>query len=319
MGGGCIPVALVAGFLGSGKTTLLRRLAPRYAGRRILWIVNEFGALDMDGEKLRADGMESVALQGGSILCRCLAGAFKRVMGDAARRAAEGRLDGVVIEASGIARPGGLDEMLAEFRMEGTLAVSSVTCVVDPVRFPLVRKALPAVDEQVRACTQVLLNRVDTVDERRLEAVEKDLRTLTDAPIIRCVQCAPELDVLAWQPRALLGGSVSMVPDPAFPKCAVETGRMLNLAPLAAEIEAIAFSLFRCKGIVKGGPGQSDWVCIDWTSGMLQLEPCPAPAGHAGGLVFISKEGQAGPAQNLVRSIKQGRFNLPAGGNFPVA
>jgi cobalamin biosynthesis protein CobW len=46
---GKIPATIVTGFLGAGKTTLVRHVLEHAGGRRIAVIVNEFGALGIDG------------------------------------------------------------------------------------------------------------------------------------------------------------------------------------------------------------------------------------------------------------------------------
>ena len=56
-----IPATIVTGFLGAGKTTLVRHCSSNAGGRRIAVIVNEFGALGIDGEMLRACGIEGCA------------------------------------------------------------------------------------------------------------------------------------------------------------------------------------------------------------------------------------------------------------------
>ena len=43
-----IPIGLVAGFLGSGKTTLLARWAERHRGRKLVYLVNDLGAANVD-------------------------------------------------------------------------------------------------------------------------------------------------------------------------------------------------------------------------------------------------------------------------------
>ena len=56
-----IPATIVTGFLGAGKTTLVRHLLENAGGRRIAVIVNEFGALGVDGETLRSCGIPGCA------------------------------------------------------------------------------------------------------------------------------------------------------------------------------------------------------------------------------------------------------------------
>jgi G3E family GTPase len=68
-----IPVVLVTGFLGSGKTTLLRRLAEAYPDKRLIFLVNEFAATDVDGETLSATGTPTHSVVGGSLFCECKA------------------------------------------------------------------------------------------------------------------------------------------------------------------------------------------------------------------------------------------------------
>ena len=70
-----IPATVITGFLGSGKTTLIRHLLENAGGRRIALVINEFGDLGVDGEILRACGIEScrdediVELSNGCICC----------------------------------------------------------------------------------------------------------------------------------------------------------------------------------------------------------------------------------------------------------
>jgi G3E family GTPase len=305
-----VPVALVTGFLGSGKTTLLRNLAVRYANRRIAWIVNEFGALDVDGQVLRAQGMEVLSVPGGSILCRCLATQANRVLQSLAGKASAGELDGVIIEASGIARPAGIDRMLTEFSLDATLAVSSITCVVDPLRFSLAQRSLACVTEQVQCSDRVLLNKVDTVDAALLDSVEAELAAMTPAPIFRCAHCSTDIDVLAPQERSWTPGALAELPDSAFSTCQAETEGTQNVDLILDELAAIGGTLYRCKGILRVSSASSPWVRIDWTPGGHFVEPYIGRKPLCCGMQFIAKEGMEGPAQNLARAIRQGQYRL---------
>ena len=47
-----VPCTIVTGFLGAGKTTLIRHVLAHAQGRRLAVIVNEFGDVGIDGERL---------------------------------------------------------------------------------------------------------------------------------------------------------------------------------------------------------------------------------------------------------------------------
>ena len=49
-----IPVTVITGFLGAGKTTLIRHLMANPQGKRLAVLVNEFGALGVDGAILKS-------------------------------------------------------------------------------------------------------------------------------------------------------------------------------------------------------------------------------------------------------------------------
>ena len=70
-----IPATIVSGFLGAGKTSLVRHVLAHAGGRRIAVIVNEFGALGIDGATLRDCGLpecsddDIVELANGCLCC----------------------------------------------------------------------------------------------------------------------------------------------------------------------------------------------------------------------------------------------------------
>ena len=70
-----IPATIVTGFLGAGKTTLIRHVLENAGDRRLALIINEFGDVGVDGEILRACGVENcpeeniVELANGCLCC----------------------------------------------------------------------------------------------------------------------------------------------------------------------------------------------------------------------------------------------------------
>jgi G3E family GTPase len=66
-----VELDMISGFLGAGKTTLANALLAHYlkAGERAVYIVNELGETDTDGELMRNEGFTAVTLPNGCICC----------------------------------------------------------------------------------------------------------------------------------------------------------------------------------------------------------------------------------------------------------
>ena len=102
------PATIVTGFLGAGKTTLIRHLLENAEDRRLALIINEFGDVGVDGDILRACGVENcpdeniVELANG---CLCCTVADDFVPAIEALLAHEKRPDHIIIETSGLALP----------------------------------------------------------------------------------------------------------------------------------------------------------------------------------------------------------------------
>ena len=64
-----IPLYLVTGFLGSGKSTLLRQIHKRNRKRRIIYLINDFAAHDVEADFFEDALVPLVKVPGGSIFC----------------------------------------------------------------------------------------------------------------------------------------------------------------------------------------------------------------------------------------------------------
>jgi len=126
-----IPLSLVTGFLGSGKTSLLQHVLATRGERRLAFVVNEFGAVDVDGRLLDVPAGSVVSVAGGSIFCRCKVGEFLDTLPRLVEDADE-TLDGVLVEASGIADPRVAWRMFEETGLDARFELRSVLAVVDP-------------------------------------------------------------------------------------------------------------------------------------------------------------------------------------------
>ena len=197
-----IPVWIIAGLFGSGKTTLLERWAAEVAGRRFIFVVNEFAAVDVDSSTLAKHGAEIVAMPGSDIF-----GGWPEEIGDILRNivaheelpehAEEPRVEGIVIESGGMADPRGLQKFLTTSHLAAWFKIAGVITLVNPV--PLVRgqnnipnvfqimSLLPNVRAQVSSATTLLLNKTDLCTEFELLKIESRLRKLN--PSLTPLRC----------------------------------------------------------------------------------------------------------------------------------
>ncbi len=129
-----IPATVVTGFLGAGKTTLIRHLLETTQDRRLALVINEFGDVGVDGEILRACGVDNcpdeniVELANGCLCCTVaedFAPAIERLL------AHERRPEHIIIETSGLALPKPLVKAFDWPAIRSRLTVDGVIAVVD--------------------------------------------------------------------------------------------------------------------------------------------------------------------------------------------
>ena len=301
------PVAVVTGFLGSGKSTFLLHLARRCRGRRIAWVVNEFSRLDVDGPWLRNEGLEVTPAPGGSLFCACLAATFQRVMGGLAARAADGALDGIVVETSGLTRPGPVDAMLDEFGLADRLKIASLTTVADAATLPQACEVLEAAALQVAASDHIVLNKCDTAsDEQVAHARALVARLAPGRPIHLTTHAAADLDPLdPVRGRRPPGGAWAAASDAGVSVVCGERLQAVQSGALLRALEEIGETLLRAKGALNTADGP---MKLDWDGARAACAPLAAPL-EAPGLVLFPRPGSEGPAQNLLRRLHRGAFD----------
>ena len=304
-----IPICLITGFLGSGKTTLLQRLARQFDGGRIVFLVNEFSAEDIDGALVSQTHADTIIIPGGSIFCRCLVTEFIQSLKTLPERfgTAEAPVEGVVIEASGIANPKAAARMLRETRLDETYRLASILSVVDAGSFPVLIHTLPNITQQIEASDLVILNKTDLFSEDQLADVEEKIHAIAPrAAIERASYCEVELDPFLLRERQAMDGEYALCSDPHFVSAGLQLHEPLDLDRLTRAIEADADLIYRVKGFV---PTHDGVVYLDYSKAGLTITPQSSFRAVFCPLAMIGSGDRAPAFKDLVRRIESGDFN----------
>jgi G3E family GTPase len=156
-----VPFFLVTGFLGSGKTTLLKRFLNSFADdKKIAVIQNEFAPANIDGKELKETGkpFHILEINKGSVFCVCLLSDFTKSLNELLKTI---KPDAVILEATGLADPIAVGELLQANELKDKIYLSHAWCIVDVVNFPKVIKSVQRVSHQIRVADTVILNKMD--------------------------------------------------------------------------------------------------------------------------------------------------------------
>jgi len=276
-----IDLILIGGFLGAGKTTFLRRLLGEMQGRRLGVLVNEFGAVGVDGELLRGRGAELVELSNGSIFCSCLKQDFVAAL----RRFSETDIDALVIENSGMADPGGMDAILASLSpyLRRPYLPRGLLCLADCLTLPEYADVLLPVQHQLEEAALVLVNKLDLVSPARVREVHGAVRAHSAAPILDTV-CG---DVPAEALAALLSGGTPR----RWAVCLLEFDGAVPMDAFGAFCAAAEPFVRRVRGFLPDGAG--GWLTADTASGLPAGptgEAAPDRDAERGQLVLLGRD-----------------------------
>ena len=197
-----IPVTVVSGFLGSGKTTLLCDLLEHRQELRLAVLINEIGAVSVDGALARASagraGEVDIVDFPSGLIAYAEDTRFVPTLQAVAQR--PGRVDHVLIETSGVALPAAAMERLQAPELAVDFVLDATLVVVDTPRllageFRGDDAAGLLFDQQLAAADVVVLNKIDDLDADALLAAEEQVRRR--APNVRFLELAhgAQLDV----------------------------------------------------------------------------------------------------------------------------
>jgi G3E family GTPase len=278
-----IPIVLVTGFLGCGKTTLLKRFVDAHRSRRFLYLVNEFSPQDVDGVLMQSEGVEVVAIPGGSLFCNCLVTDFIRTLTGIAKQFPD--LEAVIIEASGMANPKVIEQMLVDTKLDGDYRLSQIISVIDPVSFRKLKAMLPNLSAQIEAADTVLINKEDLASESEMDECRRAVILLNPQADIQVANhCAVDLDLLPVRQARGLTGDYALCRDPNYETFTTEAP--LEDTTLEQILGRFSDSIYRIKGQAVLSRSLQR---VEYASGQLETTPGSPEAPY--GLVWIVRGG----------------------------
>jgi G3E family GTPase len=245
-----IPVLLLTGYLGAGKTTLLNHLLqlPGIKARKVALIINEFGPLGIDGKLVAPGDYTKFELNKGSVFCICIKTDFIRTL-DAI--VGEVKPDLVIVEATGVADPCDLGQLLDTPHLRAALRIWANVCLVDAAGFTQVAAFLRTAPRQVMWADGLVINKSDLVPEPDIATLHDILRGLN--PV------APQIAVSFGQiPETFLAGlthQVRLGPIPEAPlaelaSASFQTEAVVDERRFYETIASFKGGLLRLKGTV---------------------------------------------------------------------
>jgi cobalamin biosynthesis protein CobW len=163
---------IVTGFLGSGKTTLLKSaLRNGLAGRKVAFIVNDFGDIGIDGVVLKGMNVDRLVELPSGCICCTIGSRFVLAVQEIVDTY-EPHL--IVIETSGVAEPGPL---ISELALIG-VKLDSVIAVVDAENIRRFCRENETATRQIEDADFVVINKTDLISHEELVCLEKYLRNL---------------------------------------------------------------------------------------------------------------------------------------------
>lgn len=250
-----IPIILITGFLGSGKTTLLEEIYNINHQRNIIYLVNDFSMRDVDGGLFARDNRKVISVPGGSIFCTCLVTEFVNRLNAILEIKSDTNnpIDGLVIEASGIANPLVIRSLLDDSGLDRFYRLNNIISVTDPVTLPTLQQTLPNIIQQIQSADHIILNKSDLLGTDAINEVIHQIKKLNDKSQIHVTRyCRIDFNPLDPEENIFEQLSSDSVhePDPAYAKFSIQIKRPIILNRLEQLIKKNPNTFYRIKGFI---------------------------------------------------------------------
>ncbi len=246
---------LITGFLGSGKTSLLRNLLSELSKeKRIAVIQNEFASTSVDSKDLQqsSDDFELVEINNGSVFCVCQLSSFEQTLDKLLN---EYQPEIVFLEASGLADPISIAELLQTPSLSNRITLDKSICLVDAVNYFKGLSTLVRFKHQLMVADVIILNKIDLYDGD-LKDIKKSISELNPfADILPSVFADVSWEKLSdsilhanYAAQRFKGHKSEGVPD--LKACVLRVHQKLDMEGLKLFVEELQKKCLRIKGFV---------------------------------------------------------------------
>jgi G3E family GTPase len=291
-----VPVTILSGFLGSGKTTLLNVLLRANHGLKLAVIVNEFGAVGIDGSLVPHDE-KFVELDNGCLCCAL----NEDLVATLEELCQKPDIDHVVIETTGLADPLPVAWTCTRPTLSAHLRVDAIVTVVDARALSRALTDSREARMQVSRADVIVLNKLDLVADGGAQAQHLLREHNQQAPLIGTTQGQVPWDVVLGQSASGRARPLQ-APEPghhahgqaeaAYTTVSFEVpaDHALDEAALEALTYDIPESVFRYKGLFRVDSPEGPWLLINGVAGRLDLRFMQPPSTpEVSAMVFIGQ------------------------------